>query len=141
MRQYDTRTGLEVLDRKACMKLLAGDEVGRIGLIEGSGPLILPINYALDGEEIIFRTSEGTKLDLAHGSAVCFEVDEFDREERSGWSVVVRGRLEEVTPRERERWERVSDLAHSWADGEFPHVVAIVPDTVSGRRVRGPGDR
>lgn len=140
MRQYDTRTGLEVMDRRACLALLAGEEVGRVGLLEGAGPLILPTNYALDGEDIIIRTFSGTKLDLAHGSPVCFEVDSFDRESRSGWSVVVRGRLEVVSPREQERWDRVHDLVDPWAQGDHPHVLAIVSNTITGRKV-APGSQ
>lgn len=46
---------------------------------------------------MVFRTAPGTKLFSGPRSAATFEIDAFDREHRTGWSVVVTGRLEEVT--------------------------------------------
>lgn len=135
MHQRDTRTGLEVIDRKACLELLAQEELGRLGLIEGGAPLVLPINYALDGDQVVFRTAPGTKLDLAHGHPACFEIDDYDRTARTGWSVVVRGHLQEITPVEKARWERVQDLPDPWAEGPKAHVLAVVPESITGRRV------
>ena len=136
MVNVDRRTGIEVLDRDQCLELLAADDFGRIGLEEGGHPLILPINYAMDGEDVVFRTAEGTKLDAARQPA-CFEIDEHDSEARTGWSVVVRGRLEEVTPaHHRELFDRVADLAKPWAEGEKPHVLRLVAESIQGRRIR-----
>lgn len=136
MVNVDRRTGIEVLDRDQCLELLAADDFGRIGLDEGGHPLILPINYAMDGEDVVFRTAEGTKLDAARQPA-CFEIDEHDSEARTGWSVVVRGRLEEVTPaHHRELFDRVADLAKPWAEGEKPHVLRLVAESIQGRRIR-----
>lgn len=135
MRQFDNRTGIEVIDRAACLRLLGGDHVGRLGITEGASPLILPVNYALDGEHIVFRTAPGTKLDLANRTPACFEIDHFDRDARTGWSVVVRGLLEEVTEHEQDRWQRIQALPDPWAEGEKAHVLALVPTTITGRRV------
>ena len=52
---YDSH-GLEILDREACLGLLADDEIGRLAVLAGGAPLILPVNYQLDGEAIVFRT-------------------------------------------------------------------------------------
>ena len=135
MVNVDRRTGIEVLDRDQCLELLAADDFGRIGLEEGGHPLILPINYAMDGEDVVFRTAEGTKLDAARQPA-CFEIDEHDSEARTGWSVVVRGRLEEVTPaHDRALFDRVADLAKPWAEGEKPHVLRLVAESIQGRRI------
>lgn len=132
---FDNRTGVEVVERRGCLELLAGEVLGRIGIVEGGAPLILPVNYALDGEAIVFRTGPGSKLDSAHGSAACFEVDAFDREGRSGWSVVVRGRLEEITTADQPALDRVEKLADPWL-GERPSVVRLVPQVITGRRIR-----
>lgn len=132
----DARTGIEVIDRKACLELLGADHVGRLAVIEGGAPLILPVNYALDGEHLVFRTAPGTKLDVAHGGPACFEIDHFERKSRAGWSVVARGRLEEVTVRNRARWDRIQALPDPWAAGEKAHVLALVPHTLTGRRIR-----
>ena len=134
MVNVDRRTGIEVLDRDQCLALLAADDFGRIGLDEGGHPLILPINYAMDGDDVVFRTAEGTKLDAARQPA-CFEIDEHDSTARTGWSVVVRGRLEEVTHSDRDLFERVADLAKPWAEGEKPHVLRLVAESIQGRRI------
>ena len=137
MAQVDGRTGIEIIDRDEALELLARDQVGRLAVSEGGAPLILPVNYALDGSDLIFRTAPGTKLDAVHhATRAAFEIDEFDAATRSGWSVVVRGRLEEVTRTDTERWERVQALPDPWAEGEREHVLALVPSSVTGRRVR-----
>lgn len=96
MRNVD-RTGIEIIGRDECLELLSADQIGRLAVLEGGQPLILPINYGLDDESVVFLTSTGAKLDAARRAPACFEIDGFDRATRSGWSVVVRGRLEEVT--------------------------------------------
>jgi nitroimidazol reductase NimA-like FMN-containing flavoprotein (pyridoxamine 5'-phosphate oxidase superfamily) len=138
MTRVDRRTGVEVIDRKECLELLAGEVLGRIAVIEGSGPLILPVNYALHEDQVVFRTGPGSKLAASHGSQGCFEVDGHDRATRSGWSVVVRGRLEEVTAFNAKLLAQIEDLAEPWLGTERPYVVRLVPAIISGRRVRPP---
>lgn len=130
----DSRTGIEIIDRKTCIDLLAKDSVGRIAINEGDVPLVLPVNYGIDGERVIIRTAAGSKLDAVH-RAVCFEIDRVDRWDHTGWSVVVRGRLEEVDPADRERWDRLSILPRPWAEGVKDHVLWIEPTVISGRRI------
>lgn len=84
----------------------------------------------------MFRTGPGTKLDAVRRTSACFEIDGHDSAARSGWSVVVRGRLEEVTEHDHEALERLADLAHPWADGDRSHVVRLVPSSIQGRRIR-----
>lgn len=140
-RTIDARTGLEILDHDACLELLAGDEVGRLALIDGNVPVVFPVNYVLDGEAVVFRTAPGTKLDLAPRHAVAFEIDAFDRAERTGWSVVVTGRLEEVTEFDDRTLARVRALpVEPWAGGERAHWLRLVPTRVSGRRIVPAGD-
>lgn len=132
----DNRTGIEIIERRECLALLAADDFGRIGILEGASPLILPVNYALDGEAIIFRSGEGSKLAAARRTAACFEIDGHDSARHEGWSVVARGRLEEVTPYEGPALERLAALPHPWADGDRGHVLRMVIASVQGRRVR-----
>jgi nitroimidazol reductase NimA-like FMN-containing flavoprotein (pyridoxamine 5'-phosphate oxidase superfamily) len=135
MHQVDNRTGIEVIDRAGCLRLLAETPVGRIGLVEGGAPLVLPVNYALAGESIVFRTAPGTKLDAAHRAPACFEIDHFEPEHRSGWSVLVRGHLVEVDEHDHERWAEVAALPDPWAEGPKEHVLCLEPHTITGRRV------
>ena len=45
-----------------CWRLLASTELGRIATSAGASIDIFPVNYAVDGESIVFRTAPGTKL-------------------------------------------------------------------------------
>jgi nitroimidazol reductase NimA-like FMN-containing flavoprotein (pyridoxamine 5'-phosphate oxidase superfamily) len=136
MRLRDARTGIELIDRALCLRLLANDEVGRLAVVVGGTPVIFPVNYILDGEVIVFRTAPGTKLDAAGRSPASFEIDSFDRGTRHGWSVVVTGRLEEVDEHGTKEMERMRALGVSpWADGEREHFLRLMPDRITGRRV------
>jgi nitroimidazol reductase NimA-like FMN-containing flavoprotein (pyridoxamine 5'-phosphate oxidase superfamily) len=86
-----------ILRRSACLSLLEGQRVGRLGFVVDGWPIILPVNYALDGDDVILRTGAGTKLSaIRHGAQVAFEVDGLDDVHRSGWSVLVLGTAHEV---------------------------------------------
>ena len=96
MRLIDDRTGLERLEREDCLRLLASQRVGRVAVVSVGQPLIFPVNYALDGDTVVFRTAAGTKFDAAvRGAPASFEIDSFDALYHTGWSVVVSGRAEE----------------------------------------------
>jgi nitroimidazol reductase NimA-like FMN-containing flavoprotein (pyridoxamine 5'-phosphate oxidase superfamily) len=138
---HDARTGIEWLDRQECLNLLAGDQIGRLAVLEGGTPVIFPVNYGLDGTAIVIRTDPGTKLDDGPRSRACFEIDSFDRETKSGWSVVAVGRLEEVS-RYDSAHERVQGLpVEPWAGGEKAHWLRLVPDRITGRRLPRVTDR
>ena len=86
--------GLGVLGETTCLHLLAHERVGRLGLNVGRLPVILPVNYVLAGRSIVFRSERGDKLRAAqNGAWACLEVDQFDRFEHSGWSVLATGRM------------------------------------------------
>ena len=139
MTAFDARSGIELIDRDECVRLLAADEIGRLAFNVGHAPTILPVNYRMDGDAVVFRSDAGTKLDTGPRAPVSFEIDDFDREHRTGWSVVVSGRLEEVTPYDAATYDRVHALpVEPWAGGEKSHWLRIVPSTITGRRVRGP---
>jgi len=136
MKIVDARTGIEHMDRDECLRLLAQDEIGRLAVNDGSVPTIFPVNYCLDGDAIVFRTATGTKLECGARTSACFEIDRFHREERSGWSVVVVGRLEEVTQYDSRTLARLRDLPlDPWADGDKPHWMRLIPTRITGRRV------
>jgi nitroimidazol reductase NimA-like FMN-containing flavoprotein (pyridoxamine 5'-phosphate oxidase superfamily) len=125
------RNGLEVLDRADCLDLLRSATIGRISITSGALPVILPVNFVVSDECILFRTSPGTKLDAATRNAVvAFEVDDFDRFGHSGWSVVVVGITREVDPP-----DHVRRAIPRWAPSDDGRVVSIDIESVSGRRL------
>ena len=85
------------LTRSECLRLLAGDVIGRVVFTDSALPTVQPVNYVLDDEEIIFRTANGSKLAAATRNAVvAFQLDHFDTTTRSGWSVLGVGEAYEV---------------------------------------------
>lgn len=136
MALVDRRTGIEVIDRAECLALLAAEDFGRIGILDGTSPLVLPVNYALDDEAIVLLSGPGSKLAAARRSSASFEIDGHDRTTHEGWSVVARGRLEEVTRYDGPALERLRGLPHPWAEGDRGHVLRLAIATVQGRRVR-----
>jgi len=129
------RNGLEVLRREDCLRLLASATLGRIAITAGALPTVLPVNFRLVGDQIVFRTGAGTKLDAATQNAVvAFEVDDIDPVWHTGWSVVVTGVAREVTePDELTRIE-VSSIPH-WAPDRADRIVAISTEIITGRRI------
>ncbi|HZR13442.1 MAG TPA: pyridoxamine 5'-phosphate oxidase family protein [Acidimicrobiia bacterium] len=127
---------VEGLSRDECMALLETASVGRVGVSVGAIPAVLPVNYVVDGDTVVFRTVPGTKLDAALTNAVvAFEADSFDGERESGWSVLVRGVAREIT--DETALARVRRLPlRSWAfDGDADRFVSVDTELVTGRRV------
>lgn len=133
---------VQVLTENQCLALLTSHDVGRIAFQFKGTIEIFPINYAMDGAIIVFRTSPGTKLEAVPNSAIAFEVDGWNPESGIGWSVVARGAAEEVTTgigrvAEHLRWVPV----HPVAPGERYHWLAIKPTEITGRQFRVPPAR
>lgn len=129
------RPGLERLAEDECWAFLAARRLGRVALVQLGRPIIFPVNYAVDGRSIVFRTAPGTKLIAAgNGCVAAFEVDEASEDFEHATSVIVHGSLREITSRsERERLRQLGIRA--WAPGTRDHFVAVEPRWVSGRRI------
>lgn len=126
---------LGILDPAKCYRLLATQSVGRVVYTDGALPAVAPVNYALDGHRVIFRTSPVSRLALGVvDQVVAFEVDSLDAEVRTGWSVVLTGIARAlVDPGE---LARAAGLRLTpWAGGERPLFVCITPGVVTGRFV------
>ena len=127
---------LEVLDRATCLELLAHHGfVGRLGFVVDGRPIILPVNYIVDADSVVFCTASGTKLNTIRGGAnVAFEVDDSVPLHHSGWSVLVQGHADLVTdPADVARLQR--GPLRPWAKGARANWVRIGLDEVSGRRI------
>ena len=128
--------GLEVLTLEECERLLASQQIGRIAFISAGEPMILPVNYRVHDGHIVFRTTTGDKLDAArNASSVGFEVDDWDVDAQTGWSVVIAGAARDV-----EDDEQIAELEalglRPWADAvDRSNWVRVFPHEVSGRRI------
>jgi nitroimidazol reductase NimA-like FMN-containing flavoprotein (pyridoxamine 5'-phosphate oxidase superfamily) len=130
----DSGTGVAILATDACWGLLRSTDVGRLAVSVAGEPDIFPVNYVVDQGTVVFRTAPGTKLSgVAIGQAVAFEVDGYDPDAGEAWSVVVRGRGEQIT-RSHELIDTTDLPLFPWQVGEKHRFVRIVPTNVSGRR-------
>lgn len=129
------RNGLDVLDRGECLTLVERGVLGRVALSMGALPTILPVNYRLVDEQVVFRTGVGSKLDAAtRGAVIAFEVDAFDPMEHTGWSVVVTGIAHEASAND---WADpiLASAIPRWAPAGASRVLVLPTDLISGRRI------
>jgi uncharacterized protein len=126
-----------VVPADECRELLATRQLGRIGLVGGPFPVILPVNYSLDGDSIVIRTDSPKITAAGDHTRVAFEVDDVDERTRSGWSVLVQALAEEITGSLRDELvERLHTAEVTpWAPGEHGHWIRLVPKVVTGRRI------
>jgi nitroimidazol reductase NimA-like FMN-containing flavoprotein (pyridoxamine 5'-phosphate oxidase superfamily) len=126
---------LSVLSAAECRALLGETGVGRIGFVGPSGPVIFPVNYLIDNDTIVLRTSPYTMLGEHATGQVAFEVDELDAWLTRGWSVLVTGRSAPVEDPDEAIALRRSERLQPWADGHRNLFVRITPDEITGRRI------
>jgi uncharacterized protein len=122
---------VETIDVAECYTLLRSRSLGRVAVKLADDIVILPVYYAVLGDDVVFRTAPGTKLDAAVlRTKVAFEVDGA----RPGWSVLVRGHAEEL----RDAAELVQAravLGNDWPAGERDTIVRVRAEMVTGRRL------
>ena len=70
---------LREMTRAECLELLASHRVGRVAYCDDLGPVVLPVNYAVDGHVLVLRIGEGTKRDALQHANVAFEVDQVEQ--------------------------------------------------------------
>ena len=124
------------LDRDECLALLATTDLGRLAVnAPGWPPVIRPVNFVYDdrSRSIVFRSARGAKLTaLLLTQQAAFEVD--GRSEAGGWSVIVQGRVEEVSnAAELTRLQRLP--LRPALSGDLPHWMRLGTTVVSGRRL------
>jgi nitroimidazol reductase NimA-like FMN-containing flavoprotein (pyridoxamine 5'-phosphate oxidase superfamily) len=118
------------LTAEQCWDMLREEELGRLAFRLADEVHIAPVNYAVDGRTLLFRTAEGEKLlGVVMGSEVAFEIDRYGGE--SARSVVVRGSARLLGEDEAHRAENVP--LRPWVGTGKYNVVEIAPHVVSGR--------
>jgi hypothetical protein len=116
------------------LALLASVPVGRLVYSDRALPFVTPVNFIVDGGDVVIRTGRRSAL-ATHtpGNIVVFEVDDIDVVDRSGWSVVVTGRVELI--------EDADDVARleawhlqTWQPAIGDRYLRLRPEIVSGRQ-------
>ncbi len=119
-----------------CVEQLHSGVVGRVAMSTPVGPRILPVNYAMYGDAIVFRTSPYSELGTyGWNSELAFEIDHIDYEKHQGWSVIAIGRSELV-----EDPDEVADIRRTWdprpwAAGQRNLYIKLIWRDISGRRL------
>lgn len=124
------------LEAAECQRLLRGGVVGRVALATPTGPHIVPVNYSVVDDAIIFRTTPYSVLGTyGRNAQLAFEVDYFDYENHRGWSVMVRGRGDTVI--DQDLLQRIREVwpPRPWADGVRNAFFRLPCTEVSGRRL------
>ena len=119
------------LDDDECWAALRADEFGRLAYRLGDEINLVPLNYAVDGDTLLFRTAEGSKLlGIVMHPDVVFEIDSYDEE--SAQSVVVRGTARLLDEHEAHRAD--ATRLRPWVPTLKYNVVEIEPVAITGRR-------
>jgi nitroimidazol reductase NimA-like FMN-containing flavoprotein (pyridoxamine 5'-phosphate oxidase superfamily) len=123
---------LTEMSRRECFEALASRPVGRVAYCDAAGAVVIPVNHAMDGEDVLFRIASGTSLARNLRDVASFQVDDFEEYMQSGWSVLIRGEVSYVDhDGAADRGERPVP----WADGRREVLVRIRPTAVTGRRL------
>lgn len=119
----------DALSERECWELLATASVGRLALSVRALPVILPVQYYLDGRKLAVCLGHHALPERAlDKTIIAFAADSIDPVTRSGWSVQVQGRS--VIP----RGLRI-DTDCGWPAASA-QVVAIEPGKISGHQMR-----
>lgn len=125
------------LSDEECRSRLESGVIGRVAWNTVEGPQVLPVTYTVHNQAVVFRTTAyGPLADLRHVRRVAFEIDEFDPETRTGWSVLVSGQSRAAAKADElvELWSKADPVP--WAPGTRNLFIEISLDQVSGRTIR-----
>lgn len=127
---YDDEVITE-LTPEQCWDMLRAEEFGRLVYRLVDEVHIVPINYAVDGDTLLFRTAEGSKLlGVVMHPEVLFEIDRYDDHEAQ--SVIVRANARRLEEDEEHRSENIP--LRPWVGTLKYNVVEMAPFEITGRR-------
>lgn len=122
--------GSEVLTHEECLRLLAAGAAtgahGHLGFRDSGAPTVLPLDYAVDGDDLAVLVGEGLHRRVAGDHMVAFLVD--GHEGGKVWSVLVRGHADDApdSPSSPHPVPRAPSPGH--------RLLKISADVVTGRR-------
>lgn len=127
-------TGLRVMGIDECLERIASVPVGRLAFHLDGEIAVLPVVQVLDGVDVCFRTAGDSKIQAAIDHArVTYEVDAFDAETRSGWSIVVNGNA--VVADEEDTRALTDGSGRPWVPDEGLVWIRVRTQSVTGREL------
>jgi hypothetical protein len=119
-----------------CLALLRRKPVGRIAMATPAGLRILPVNYSVVEDRIVFRTLPyGEIANNVVDAEVAFEADDLDESLARGWSVMAAGRCRRVENPDEVRVIRETANPEPWASGQRNLYFRVEWTTLTGRQV------
>lgn len=114
-----------------CWRLLGTRPFGRLAWKGAEGISVIPVNYEVQGRELLIRTTaySTTAREIEHAE-VALQIDQVDEGSREGWSVLVRGTARRVFG------TMSTEGPPSWAEGVRSLQILITPVHVTGRSLR-----
>lgn len=136
MKEFRFPGHLAQIPRGECLELLADRAVGRVAYCDLHGPMVLPVNYALQDWSVWLLISPYSEMarHLRHAgteAAVAFEVDEFDTYTEAGRSVLVH-ETAAALPEQSDRPDPEGG-PRPWAQGSRELYIRIRPASITGR--------
>jgi hypothetical protein len=130
------RRGLVVLGLDDCLERLRAAPVGRLAFVDHGVPVVVPVTHAMDGTNVVFRTTWGSKLEAAQAAgSVAFEVDSVDETTKTGWSVLVKGTASiAYEAHDIERYEQL-DVPVWVGFGDDTMWIVLRAEEISGREI------
>lgn len=123
------------LSNEECYRRLEETGVGRVAMCTDDGPVIIPVNYLVDGESIVVRTAPYTLLAGLSVTPMAFEVDRLEPALKFGWSVLVVGHAMPVDDIDESTALQASGRLEAWAPGPRNLFIRITPRRVTGREI------
>ncbi len=112
--------------------------MGRVAISLHALPAILPVAYAVLGDDLVFVARNGsTGLAELHRNVVAFEVDDIDEATGAGWSVVAVGVTRPFDGRDQDGPAASGLQLHPWGLAEGVRLFRLPTQRISGRRFGG----
>src|SRR5579859_2069018 len=135
-----THGAMQTLSPAECLDLLEPGGVGRVGFVYAGEIVMLPVNFAVTGKTVVFRTAPDTLLARHADARVSFEADDLDLVLHEGWSVLVQGHAHRVTDEHTVKCLEDGTRLEPWAPGARDVYVRVVATRITGRRIKPAGD-
>jgi uncharacterized protein len=119
------------LDEDECWRRLETQAIGRLAWSSGGRTAIVPLAFSVVDRRIVVRTAAYNELAREVGGLqVAFEVDAYDEERRTGWSVVVSGTAA------LDQHGGAGTDPEPWPSGQRSLRIVVTPQSVTGRDLR-----
>lgn len=117
--------GGRFLRESTCWDLLRSRTVGRVCWLGSTGPVVMPVDYRLEGAHVLVGVSPTAGFDAERydGRRITLQVDNFEDAASERWSVIMQGIC----------YDAPADTPHDFpAYGHWPLLLQVEPERAAG---------